>query len=438
MLFRHALNRREFLRKGFIAATPLIVPAHVLGDDNVPGANERIDIGVIGAGIRGKHLIGDMPVAGRLVAVCDSYEPRIDEVRKLKPEAEFAAYTDYRTMIEEAKLDAVVIAAPDHHHVLAAMLACQAGLDVYCEKPLSLTIGEGKRLVEAVRRYRRVLQVGSQQRSMEMDRFACQFVREGGLGKLSRVEVQNWPSPLPDEQLSAEPIPRGLHWDLFCGPSPDRRHHWRYWLKDQRDWNGARWRGWDMWRDYSGHLLTNWGAHAVDIVQWALGMDGSGPVEIEPLVEQHEGPMRECPVVARYANGTELQMTSPKGFYAGGYFHGEHGGMKIVRNGFTAFPRKLIPKRPDPKLAEMWKGEGIVAKPHLQNWLDCIKSRAEPVAPVEVGHRSVTICHLAGIARQLKRKLRWDPVAETFPDDKQARGLIDRPRRIGWELPIIG
>jgi predicted dehydrogenase len=430
-------SRREILRRSFVAAAPFIIPSVVFGDENAPGANERIDIGVIGAGIRGKQLIGDMPAGGQVVAVCDCYEPRIGEVRKLKPDTTFTACTDYRAMIAEAKLDAVIIAVPDHHHVLAAMLACQAGLDVYCEKPLSLTIGEGKRLVEAVRHHHRVLQVGSQQRSMEMDRFACQFVREGGLGEVSRVEVQNWPGPIPREQLPEELIPEGLHWDLFCGPTPSRPHHWRYWLKDQREWEGVRWRGWDMWREYSGHLMTNWGAHAVDIVQWALGMDCSGPVEIEPLPEGHDGPMRECPVVARYANGTELQMTSPKGFYAGGYFHGERGKMKIVRNGFNAVPRKLVPRRPDPELAEVWEGKGIVARLHLQNWLDCIRSRKDPVAPVEVGHRSVTVCHLAGIARELGRKLCWDPMAETFPDDEEAVTFIDRPRRTGWELPTL-
>jgi predicted dehydrogenase len=446
------ITRREMLRRAAAVAVPVIIPSHVFGNADVPAANERIHIGVVGIGIRGKHLIGDMPAGGRVVAVCDCFLPNAREA--LKPAAAAASdqtpsaflehdaancevYADYRKLFDEAKLDAVVISAPDHHHVHASMLACQAGLDVYCEKPLSLTIAEGRRLVQAVRRYQRVLQVGSQQRSMEMDRFACQFVRDGGLGKVSRVEVQNWPGPIPDESLPEQPIPDGMHWDLFCGPRPLRPYHWRRWLKDRREWQGKPWRGWDMWRDYSGHLMTNWGAHAVDIVQWALGMDQTGPVQIEPLVQQHAGPRRECPVVLRYPQGTELQMTSPKGFYAGGYFHGERGDIKIVRNGFTPIPRSLLPEQPDPKTRELWLGKGIVARPHLQNWLDCIKSRSEPVAPVEVGHRSVTICHLAGIARELGRTLRWDPESETFPDDEQARGLLDRERRSGWELPDV-
>jgi predicted dehydrogenase len=413
----------------------LIVPSHVFGDTNSPGANERIKIGLIGAGIRGRHLMGDMPPGGCVVAVCDCYEPRIDRIRKLDPTADFAAYADYRQMIGEAKVDAVIITTPDHHHVQAAILACRAGLDVYCEKPLSLTIGEGQKLVKAVRHYGRVLQVGSQQRSMEMDRFACKFVREGGIGKVSKVEVKNFPGPLRYADLPNEQVPRGMHWDLFCGPRPFRPYDWRLWQKDERNWQGQNWRGWDMWRDYSGHLMTNHGAHAIDMVQWALGMDGAGPVEIEPLVDGYEGEMRQCPLVMKYANGTELHMTHPKGFYAGGYFYGEGGEMKISRNGFAAFPKDLVTDPPDPSTAALWQGKGIVAKPHLQNWLDCIKTREDPHAPVEVGHRSITICHLANIARELGRKLRWDPATETFPDDEEARALLDRPRRAGWELP---
>ncbi len=432
---KRLITRRSLLKLGVVGATPLFIPSHVFGDEQTLSANERIHIGVIGAGIRARQLIGDMPAGGRVVAVCDCYEPRIDRIRELDSTAEFAAYADYRQMISKAKLDAVIITTPDHHHVQAAVLACQAGLDVYCEKPLSLTIGEGQTLVKAVRHYGRVLQVGSQQRSMEMDRFACKFVREGGIGRVSKVEVKNFPGPLLYEDMTAEPIPSGMHWDLFCGPRPFRPYHWRLWQKDERSWEGQNWRGWDMWRDYSGHLMTNHGAHAIDMVQWALGTDGTGPVEIQPLVEGYEGEMRQCPLVMKYANGTELHMTHPKGFYAGGYFHGEGGEMKISRNGFAAFPKSLITDPPDPAAAALWRGKGIVAKPHLQNWLDCIKTRKEPNAPVEVGHRSITVCHLANIARELGRKLRWDPAAETFPDDEEARALLDRPRRAGWELP---
>ena len=433
----HLLSRRDLLKSAAFASGTMLIPTHVFGSPQSPSANERIEIGIIGMGIRGRQLLSDMPTDGRVVAICDCYESRIDCVRQLYPTINFATYTDYRQMIAEAKLDAVVITVPDHHHVQAAMLACKAGLDVYCEKPLTLTIGEGKKLVEAVRRNGRVLQVGSQQRSMEMDRFACQFVREGGIGRVRKVEVKNFPGPLRYEELPSEPVPQGMHWDLFCGPRPMRPYHWRLWQKDEREWEGARWRGWDMWRDYSGHLMTNHGAHALDMVQWALGTDDTGPVEITPLVDDHEGKLRHCPVVMRYANGTELHMTHPKGFYAGGYFYGEEGEMKISRNGFAAFPKELVTNPPNPAVAKIWKDKGIVARPHLQNWLDCIRTRNEPNAPVEVGHRSIAICHLAGISRELGRPLHWDPVAETFPDDDDARRLLDRPRRDGWDFPTV-
>jgi len=434
---RRRLSRREALRAGLVAATPLVLPSRVFGDQDGPGSNERVHIGVIGVGIRGRSLIADMPGDGYVTTLCDCYMPRVERVQKARPESRYAAYVDYRRMIDQTKLDAVIITTPDHHHIQAAMLACQAGLDVYCEKPLSLTIAEGRRLVEAVRHHGRVLQVGSQQRSMEMDRFACKFVREGGIGKVSKVEVKNWPGPLRYKRLPNEPIPRGMHWDLFCGPRPLRPYNWRLWQKDERHWQGVRWRGWDMWRDYSGHLTTNHGAHAIDMVQWALGKDGTGPVEVEALTDGYEGESRACPVAMKYADGTELYVTHPKGFYAGGYFHGEGGDMKISRNGFATFPPNLVTDRPDPSAAAIWEGKGIVARPHLRNWLDCIKTRGEPNAPVEVGHRSITICHLAGIAREVPRKLRWDPMAETFPDDKEASALVDRPRRRGWELPEL-
>ena len=338
-------------------------------------------------------------------------------------------------MFDRAKLDAVVIASPDHHHVLAAMLACQAGLDVYVEKPLSRTIAEGRALAGAVRRTGRVCQVGSQQRSMEMNRFACRFVREGGLGKVTLVQAVNHPGPLPDEMLPAEPVPETVAWDLFCGPTPLRPYNWKLWMKDVRRLDGRLWRGWDMWRDYSGHLMTNWGAHSVDQIQWALGMDESGPVEIWPLGPDGGVEARLRPVAMRYANGVELRFDAPRG--GDGIFHGAKGRMTISRNRFRAEPPDLVARPPDRSAADIWRGAGIVAKPHLQNWIDCIKRRGTLNAPVETGHRSATICHLAAICRELGRKLRWDPERETFPGDDQANLLLSRPRRKGFDLPKV-
>ena len=448
-------NRRRFLRFGLSTVAggwmlPRIVARRALASPGRPGANDALRIGLVGCGIRGKYLVGNLPPEGRVVAICDCYTPRMTGTLKPEPSSTYARvlkdfvqqdaggctmYQDYRQMLDEAALDAVMIATCDHHHVLAAMLACQAGLDVYCEKPLSLTIDEGKKLVAAVRRYGRVLQVGSQQRSMEMDRFGCQFVREGRLGRVSHVDVPIWASPLKYQGLPSEAVPDGMDWDLFCGPTELRAYNWRLWQKDERKWEGKNWRGWDMWRDYSGHLVTNWGAHAVDIVQWALGMDGSGPVEVGPLPAEDRVDSRVCPMVARYANGIELRMNGAKGVGGGGIFYGEHGSIAVDRNRFRADPPDLITDPPDPSLSEIWKGAGIVARPHIQNWIDCIKSRSEPNAPVEVGHRTVTICHLFNIARELCRQIKWDPIRELIVGDDEASALLDRPRRVGWELP---
>jgi predicted dehydrogenase len=434
-------------------ALPALIPAHVLSAPGRPGANERVHLGVIGTGIRGRYLIGDLPADGRVVALCDCYRPRMVQTLKRMPSAfeaklrqsvsasdaaSWAMFQDYRRMIDEAKLDAVIIATPDHHHVLAAMRACQAGLDVYVEKPLSLTIAEGRRLVQMVRRYGRVCQVGSQQRSMELNRLACQFVRDGGLGKVTHVQVGNFTGPMRYAGLGEEPIPDGLDWDLFSGPAPLRPHNWRLWIKDERQVDGQNWRGWDMWHDYSGHLMTNWGGHSVDQAQWALGMDDSGPLEVWPLTDGHQGEMRSCPVVARYANGVELrfELTYLRG--GGCIVHGERGQMIISRNHFSTVPPDLVKNPPAAEAAKIWQGVSVVAKPHLQDWLDCIKTRGTPHAPVEIAHRSVTVCHLAGIARELRGKIRWDPQQETLlTGDDEARALLDRPRRKGFALPSL-
>jgi hypothetical protein len=182
--------------------------------------------------------------------------------------------------------------------------------------------------------------------------------------------------------------------------------------------------------------MTNWGAHSVDMVQLALGTDGTAPVEFWPLIDGYQGEMRSCPVAARYASGIELRFNlrvTDKWT-----FHGEKGNLLMRRNTFTTEPRDLATERPDRELVDLWKGSMVVARPHIQNWLDCIKTRGRPNAPVEFGHRSVTICHLANICRELGRRLRWDPAEESFPGDDEANALLERPRRKGYELPEIG
>jgi predicted dehydrogenase len=443
---RSKLSRRCFLGTSAAVGVPWLVPSRALA---APGANERVHLGVIGTGIRGKTLIANLPPEARVVALCDSYLPRVADT--LQPRGRYAGplaafrdgdarhatgYQDYRRLLDREKLDAVIIATPDHHHVLAAMLACGAGLDVYVEKPLSLAIAEGRALVEAVKRTGRVCQVGSQNRSMEINQYGCRLIREGGIGKVFLVEMPNTPGPMHYAGLPEEPVPEGLGWDLFLGPRPVRPHNRKLWVKDEFTVDGVLWRGWDLWRDYSGHLTTNWGAHSLDMVQWALGMEESGPVEVQPLREGYEGEMRRCPVALRYASGVEVRLVLP--VRAPWTFFGTEGKAFMLRNVFRTEPRELAVDAPDPREARRpWQGFREVARPHVENWLDCIKTRGSPNAPVEIGHRSVTVCHLVNLARELGRPLRWDPATETFPGDEEANALLDRPRRPGFELPEV-
>lgn len=437
----------------------------------------RVRVGVIGTGVRGKYLIGNLPESARVTAICDCATSRMADT--LEPRNEFTkilasfrdrhathckTHQDYRRMLDQEQLDAVIIATPDHHHVQAAMLALQAGLDVYVEKPLSLTIREGRLLADMVKKTGRVLQVGSQQRTMEFNRFACEFVRDGGLGKVRRVDGPNYPGPISEFRFPAEPIPSGLDWDQFLGPRPVRPHNRKLWVKDEFKIGDLMWRGWDLFRDFSGHLMTNWGAHNVDMIQYALGMDGSGPVKIAPLsfdtrddqdrdvdeaalerdwttkwhdkTPRPEGLFRDAsrfrPVTMQYADGTILNFLPN---VSTATFYGERGTMEISRNKFVTEPVDLVTDAPDPSVAAKWKGSVYVARPHLENWMDCIETRHTPNAPVEVGHRSVTVCHLANIVRELNRPLEWNPAEEQFIGDAAANARLDRPRRQGFELP---
>jgi len=427
----------------------------------------RVRVAVIGTGVRGKYLIGNLPQSARVEAICDCATSHMADT--LQPKEEFqevlagfqsqqaqhcSTHQDYRRMIDNVELDAVIIATPDHHHVQAAMLALQAGLDVYLEKPLSLTIGEGRLLVDTQKKTGRVFQVGSQQRTMEINRFACEFIRDGGLGKISRVDVPNYPGPMPIPSLSQEPLSEGIDWDLFLGPAASRPYNRKLWIKDEFKVGNLLWRGWDLFRDYSGHLMTNWGGHNIDMVQYALGMDGTGPNKIELLLSVPEADLsqdwqRKWHKKTPKPEGNfseDARFTPARVIYPGGIemnflpgvdtaiFYGELGRMSISRNKFKCEPESLIQDGPDAAIRKRWEGGGHVARPHLQNWLDCIANRNSPNAPVEVGHRTATVCHLVNIARELGRSLEWNPEKEIFVDDPTANNLINRPRRQGFQL----
>lgn len=461
--------RRRFLQFAAAAGVGALAgkqTAKSLAREHRAAKADQLRVGVVGTGMRGRYLIGNLPESATVAAICDCSKSRVTNT--LAPQGEFASvlarfceqdakrcsvHSDYRRMFDREKLDAVVIAVPDHHHVPAALHALSAGLDVYLEKPLTVSISEGRLLVDAVRKTGRVLQVGSQQRTMEMNRLGCEFIRNGGLGKISHVELPNYPGPLPmsaADDYSEEPAD-DVDWNLFCGPTSLRPHNRQLWIKDEFKVGDLLWRGWDLFRDYSGHMMTNWGAHSVDMVQYALGRDETGPVEIRveapqsvntlvaawksktPRPTSHdEGRFR--PVTMRYADDVELRFVHGPEFIV---FHGEKGRMKMRRNYFEVDPPELLVERPDPTVVSQWSGSGHIARPHLENWLACIRTREAPNAPVEAGHRTASICHLANMARELNRPLNWDPKRERLVADPQADAFLDRSRRAGFELPTV-
>jgi predicted dehydrogenase len=272
-----------------------------------------------------------------------------------------------------------------------------------------------------------VLQVGSQQRSMAMNRVACELVRNGGLGKVLEVRAINYggAEASPASGLPAMPIPHGLDWNMWLNQAADRPFH-------------PDWMGWMRWRDFAGGEMTNWGAHGVDQIQWALGMDSTGPTTWRPLTAGPHGQ-----VSATYANGVEVKfvLEQGKGPMGGAVFVCEKGKLEINRNKFTSNPPEIaaeLLKQLDAAEEERkWSDATALwqARWHMENWLSCIQTRQQPVADVEIGHRSITVCHLANITRAVGRPLTWDPASEKFVNDDEANTFLTRPRRKGFELP---
>ncbi len=432
---RSAFSRRSFLQRGAAlvagAALPQILPSGVLAAAGRPGANDRIGLGFIGIGRQAEGLLQQVVrlVQARYVAVADV---NLNRARASAKKHDAVPFQDYRRLLERKDVDAVITATPEHWRLLICVEACQAGKDVYAEKPLSLTIREGRLIVQAARKYNRVFQVGSQQRSTWQNYAGCHLIRSGALGKITKVIAHNYPSPW-EGQLPAQPVPDGLDWDMWCGPTPLVPYNQDLYLPRANP-------GWLSFRPYAGGEMTGWGAHGYDQVQWALGMDESGPVEIwtegprfdPPTYTKSESKERgdkicsEPKVYFRYANGVVME---PGGASMGGaIFHGENGKVTIHRGVCESDPEEIaidaLRKRP-PDFNDN----------HMKNWLDCIKTRAKPVADVEIGHRSATVCHLGNIARWTGRKLRWDPVKEEFVGDQEANQFLDRERRKPWVAP---
>ncbi len=423
------LSRRSFLASA--AAAPLIIRGGELGPRR-RSALERITIGVIGCGkMAGDYhlpeLLGQPDT--QVIAVCEVDRTRREAARQRvdryysDARRDFAgcqAYSDFRELLARDDLDAVCIATPDHWHAIPLIEACRAGKDVYCEKPLTLSILEAQRCVEAARKYQRIVQTGSQQRSNVFGPFreAVERIRSGRLGKIHRVTIgvggPSKPCDLPEEML--EP---GLEWDLWLGPAPLRPYHS---VLSPRGVH-THFPAWRSYREYSGGGHTDMGAHHYDIALWALDLDGTGPTEIIPPADDQA----ETGVRYRFANGIEFEHGGPGGCV----FHGELGTLHIDRGVLESDP---------PELANEPLGESEVHLPatpgHHRNWLDCIASRERPVADVEKGARTVSLIQLGNLAYWHRRSFRWNPETWQFVDPAD-NALLDVPRRDPWQLPAV-
>jgi predicted dehydrogenase len=429
---RNTASRRTFLQSAAAASTlfaaPLILP------QSARGANERVNLGFVGCRNRGMQnmqafkVVGDgagkLPVA--CAAVCDVDTNVIASAVKAveKVSSPPSTFSDYRRLLERKDIDAVVLSVPDHWHALMTVDACRAGKDVYCEKPLSLFVTEGRRMVEVARETGRVVQTGSQQRSDARFRQACELAVNGKLGKIKTVLVG---IPKPNYATSRVPDsnpPAELDYEMWLGPAP-----WHAYNQNRVHYNFR------FFWDYSGGQMTNFGAHHLDIAQWGLGMDNSGPIAIEgtatfpadkDLCEVND----TCRITYTYASGVTVVLgQQQKDIPDQVTFVGEKGRVHVTRRSITADPPELLQAEFTTSDQRLYKSAD-----HYQNFLDCIKSREKPVADVEIGHRTATVCHLGNMAVRMGRKIQWDPAKEQIVGDAQAAAQLTRPYRAPWKL----
>jgi predicted dehydrogenase len=426
---------KQWSRRDFAKTTLAAGAGTALSASRILGANGRINVGLIGCGDRASALWREFLKQPDVqpVAVCDVYEPYLSRAATAAG-GQVKTFEDFRRLLELKEVDAVIVGTPDHWHALPTVRACEAGKDVYCEKPLSLTVYEGRKMVEAARKHKRVVQTGSQQRSGEHYQQAVKLIQEGGLGAVHKISAgytrNAMPGFKPEEVLGpSKEIPKGLNWDMWLGPAPyvpydPFRCHYHF-----------RW----FW-DYSGGQMTNWGAHNLDIARWALG--ATGPTAVSAFGGRYaikdggETPdvqevLYNFPNAVVSWSGREVNRLRDEYLV----FHGTKGSLSIMRNGYQILPetwrKKETPEVPPQNVKAV--SNDATAR-HIRNFLECVKSRQRPIADVEEGHLTATMCHLGNIATRLGRSLQWDAAKEQFIGDKQANGMLVRTYRKPWVL----
>ncbi len=432
------LSRRHFLDRGArtlgaALVAPALIPASALGRGGAIAPSERITMGFIGVGGQGGgHLLGGAwtYIPGgysarkdvQVLAVCDVSRDRREHVRKRVNEnysqtlgqgnyKSCEAYVDFRQVLERSDIDAVLIATPAHWHAIMAIMAAQAGKDIYCEKPTSVTVRESQAVLAAVRRYGRVYQAGSQQRSEYDARFrhTCEFVRSGRIGKLKEIYAYRdgggiaWPKRFGQPR----PVPEGFDWDLYLGPAP--------WFPYDGTVGGAH--PFDI-----GEL--NWGQHHYDIVQWGANADDTGPVELF---------MDEGRTAYKYASGVVVYGKPYPGEKAGGdggaCFVGTEGRIVVDRGNLISYPEEIVREPLHPGEVHLYHSDS-----HSGNFLECVRTRKRTICDVNIAHRSASALLLGGVEKQLQRPLKWDPQQEVFPDDDEANRLLSIAQRPPWHV----
>ena len=452
------LNRRSFLATS-LAGLGIVtgVSQRALGFRN---ANDRPRIGVVGCGSRwdqratianGPHGLGkQFPKFGDIVAVCDVDADRVGRARGLVKDwlgSEPEGVTDYRRVIDRDDIDIVHVVTPDHWHAKVAIEAMLAGKDVYCEKPMTLTIEEGRMICDVCSRTGRVFQVGTQQRSMRQMLTAVAMIRDGRLGKLTKAQCAIGGGPVSPKLPVVAP-PKHFDWNQWAGPAPltdfrylvGARNEMRSWSRTHYEF---RW-----WYEYSGGKLTDWGAHHVDIATWGLGKDDTGPVEVDPLLVEHPVEFRDGYPVSndcyntatkfnircRFADGVELTLRHDTD--NGILFEGTRGRIFVNRGRLVGRPVDELKSNPLPggALEAVYKGRPLTD--HVANFFQSAADRKQPVSDVFSHHRALSTCHLAGIAARLGRKIRWDPQTEQVVGDAQAQSFVGRTPRKGFEIQV--
>ncbi len=411
-----------------VAGAPLFIPASALGVGSRPAPSKRLTLAIVGIGSMGlRNLKGFLNEDDcQITAVCDLDAARLkagaDEVNRHYGDGGCAQIHDFREVIARKDIDLLCLSVPDHWHSIPAILGLTAGKDIYGEKPLALTVAEGRAMANTVKRFDRVWQTGSWQRSVPHFRFACNLVRSGRIGRVQRAEVGIGFGPTTGVE-PVMPVPEGFDYEMWLGPAP-----WAPYTEKRCHFN-FRWIS-----DYAGGQITDWGAHHIDIAQWGLGTEETGPVEVEGVAKYPTEGLWDTPVTyrfeCRFASGQTMTMASEDVFKNGVRFFGENGWIHVDRERVTAEPMSLLTEHYSGGMARNIADR----QGHRRNFLDCVKSRGTPISNIEVAQRSITVAHLGNIAMLLGRKIRWNPQTESVLNDISAQQMLSRAMRGPWMI----